>query len=134
MGHKVDERAITVAVGAFIRQLRGEERKKTSMKRHLEQQGVRSSNRAKQLVDRMIEHKIIIRHRDGSYSLTKENYMMEDIMPILLKREYHRKKITTQSSSLLEKFTPKELADELRNRGYKVTATKPKQVIIMEEL
>jgi hypothetical protein len=44
-------------------------------------------------------------------------------MPILLKREYHRR-ITVSITNPLEGFSSKQLVEELRNRGYEVKATK----------
>jgi hypothetical protein len=115
------EHEITMAVGQFIRSLRNG--KYVSLQKLLKENGVNSSTRAKQLMDRMFANGIICKHSDGKIYLTRENYVSKEIMPILLKREYHRR-ITVSIENPLEKFSSKQLVEELRNRGYEVKATK----------
>ena len=115
------EQEITMAVGQFIRSLRNG--KYVSLQRLLKENGVNSPTRAKQLMDRMFANGIICKHSDGKIYLTQENYVSKEIMPILLKREYHRR-ITVSIENPLEKFSSKQLVEELRNRGYEVKATK----------
>ena len=118
---KANEQAITVSIGQFIKSLRNG--KYVSLQRLLKENGVNSPQRAKQLIDRMIKNNIICRYSDGTYHLTQMNYESREIMPILLKREYHRR-ISVSIMNPLERFSSKQLVEELRNRGYKVKATK----------
>lgn len=141
MRHPINEQAITVSVGQFIREVRNGN-KRPSMFNILKSNGVTSSDRARQLVTRMIENRIIHKHRDSSYSLCKENYDMAEVMPALLKREYRKrvKKTLEESTAIqvieeispLSSFHAQDLVNELRNRGYEVKATR--QVMITEEL
>ena len=149
MRHPVNEQAITVSVGQFIKIIREAEERhekvKPSMYNILLKNGVKSHNRAKQLILRMIEHKVIIRHRDGSYTLCKKNWDSAELMPLLLKKEYNRKPksepktesetaivVLEETVNPLEYFSPQELVTELRNRGFTVTASR--QIITIEEL
>ena len=137
MRHPVNEQAITVSVGQFIREVRNGN-KRPSMFNILKSNGVNSPDRARQLLVRMVENNIIHKHRDNSFSLCKQNYDMAEVMPILLKREYHRKSktmtavVVQEEINPLSPFTAQDLVQELRNRGYKVTATR--QVVVTEEL
>ena len=115
------EHEITLAVGQFIRSLRNG--KYVSLQKLLKENGVNSPTRAKQLMDRMFANGIICKHSDGKIYLTQTNYESKEIMPILLKREYHRR-ITVSIENPLEGFSSKQLVTELRNRGYEVKATK----------
>ena len=124
---KDQELAITAAVGEFIREVRNG--KKPSMSSILKKNGITSPNRAKQLVDRMLANDILIKHRDGSYSLTHANFDYKVIMPILLKREYNRKQLVT---SPFAQYTAAELVAELRTRGYDVSCTK--KIVTVETL
>lgn len=119
---KVNETACMLAVGEFIRQIRNGNYK-PSMRMILKKQGVNSTSRAKSLIERMITNEIIKEHSDGTYRLTQLNYDSKKIMPLLLKREY-RRRITVSITNPLERFNSKQLVEELRNRGYKVKATK----------
>jgi hypothetical protein len=119
---KVNEAACTAAVGEFIRQIRNGNHK-PSMRMILRKQGVDSTPRSKSLVERMIANGIIKKYSDGTYHLAQMNYESKEIMPILLKREYHRR-ITVSITNPLEGFSSKQLVEELRNRGYEVKATK----------
>lgn len=149
MRHPINEQAITVSVGQFIKILREAEennkRVKPSMYNILLKNGVKSCNRAKQLIQRMIEHDVIAHHRDGSYTLRKKNWDFKELMPLLLKKEYHRKpkaepKIESETAIIvveetvnpLEYFSSQDLVTELRNRGFTVTASR--QIITVEEL
>jgi len=137
MKSQVNELAITASVGQFIREVRNGN-KRPSMFNILKANGVNSPDRARQLLVRMIENKIIHKHRDNSFSLCKQNYDMAEVMPVLLKREYHRKPktVTTlvvqEDVNPLSPFTAQDLVQELRSRGYEVKATR--QVIVTEEL
>ena len=144
----VDEQAITVSVGQFIKIIREAEERhekvKPSMYSILEKNGVKSQNRAKQLIQRMIEHEVIVRHRDGSYTLRKKNWDFKKLMPLLLKKEYNRKSkaevesettiivVEQETVNPLSYFSAQDLATELRNRGFTVTASR--QIITIEEL
>lgn len=131
---KQNNQAITLAVGAFIREVRNGN-KKPSMNKLLRENGVRSANRAKNLIQRMKDNDIIRVHRDGSVSLTKSSFNSEEIMPILLKRTrtVKVKEIFPQTELRpLETYTALDLVTELRARGYEVKATR--QVITTEEL
>lgn len=149
MRHPVNEQAITVSVGQFIKIIREaeehHEKAKPSMYNILENNGVRSHNRAKQLISRMIENKVIIRHKDGSYTLCKKNWDFAKLMPLLLKKEYNRKPkaepktesetaiiVVEETVNPLEYFSSQDLVTELRNRGFTVTASR--QIITVEEL
>ena len=136
----VNEQAITVSVGQFIRELRNG-KKKPSMFNILKSNGVYSSVRARSLVTRMIENKIICKHRDGSYSLTHENYDMKEVMQVLLyvprKKPVRKPKdsaimVIEEEVNPLETFHAQELVNELRNRGYVVTCAR--EVITIETL
>ena len=140
----VDEQAITVSVGQFIKIIREAEERhekvKPSMYSILEKNGVKSQNRAKQLISRMIEHKVIVRHRDGSYTLRKKNWDFAKLMPLLLKKEYNRKpktepktkfKVESETTIMiveqetinpLDHFDPQELVDYLRSKGWTIEA------------
>lgn len=146
MRHPINELAITVSVGQFIKLLReaeeNDKRVKPSMYNILLKNGVRSANRARQLIQRMIEHKVIVRHRDGSFTLTKKNWDSKELMPILLKRTYNKKSKSEPESEVLvvqeeivnplSYFEAKDLVAELRNRGYAVTCAR--EVITIETL
>lgn len=136
MKHPINEQAITVSVGQFIREVRNGN-KRPSMYNILFNNGVKSPERTKQLLERMVEHKIIHKHRDKTYSLYKENYDMAEVMPLLLKREYNRKPkaiaaVVQEEINPLSPFTSQDLVEELRNRGYEVKASR--QVMVVEEL
>lgn len=118
---KANEQAITVSIGQFIKSLRNG--KYVSLQRLLKENGVNSPQRAKQLMDRMLANGIICKHSNGKIYLTQMNYESRKIMPVLLKREYHRK-LTVSITNPLEGFSSKQLVEELRNRGYEVKATK----------
>lgn len=137
MKHPINEQAITVSVGQFIREVRNGN-KRPSMFNILKVNGVKSPDRARQLITRMIDNKIILKHRDGSFSLCKQNYDMAEVMPVLLKREYHRKPktmveaIVQEDINPLSQYSAQDIVNELRNRGYEVIAKR--QVVIVEEL
>lgn len=137
MKHPINEQAITVSVGQFIREVRNGN-KKPSMFAILHNNGVHSANRAKQLIARMLDNNIIHKHRDGSFSLCKQNYDMAEVMPLLLKREYHRKSktmaevIAQEDINPLSQYSAQDIVNELRSRGYEVIAKR--QVVIVEEL
>lgn len=137
MKHPINEQAITVSVGQFIREVRNGN-KRPSMFNILKSNGVNSPDRARQLLVRMVENNIIHKHRDNSFSLCKQNYDMAEVMPILLKREYHRKPktmaavVVQEEINPLSPFTAQDLVEELRSRGYEVKASR--QVIVTEEL
>ena len=82
---KDQELAITAAVGEFIKEVRNG--KKPSMANLLKKNGITSPSRAKQLVDRMLANDILVKHKNGSYSLAHGSFDYKIIMPILLKRE-----------------------------------------------
>lgn len=128
------EMAITASVGEFIREVRnGNNPSIVSMYGFLKKNGVNSPSRAKQLVERMLTNNIIVKHNDGSYSLTQSNFDSKVIMPILLKREYHRKEVVVgEVVSPFAQYSSAELVTELRARGYKVTAVK--EIVTVEEL
>ncbi len=121
------ELAITASVGEFIKQVRNGN--KPSMSSILKKNGINSPSRARQLVDRMLANDILIKHRDGSYSLTRGSFDYKVIMPILLKREYNRK---TVEESPFAQYTAAELVAELRARGYDVSCTK--KIVTVETL
>jgi uncharacterized protein (UPF0335 family) len=99
----------------------------------LKKNGVNSPSRARQLVDRMLTNDILVKHNDGSFSLTRGSFDSKVIMPILLKREYHRKEVVVEEVlSPLAQYTSAELVAELRARGYKVSAVK--EIVTVEEL
>lgn len=123
--------AITASVGEFLKQVRNGN--KPSMANILKNNGVNSPSRARQLVDRMLSNNILIKHRDGSYSLTHGSFDYKVIMPILLKREYHRKEVVVEEIvSPFAQYSAAELVAELRTRGYKVSAVK--EIVTVEEL
>ena len=128
---KDQELAITAAVGEFIREVRNG--KKPSMSSILKKNGITSPNRAKQLIDRMLANDILIKHRNGSYSLTHANFDYKVIMPVLLKREYNRKTVVVKEIvSPFTQYTSAELVSELRTRGYEVSCTK--KIVTVETL
>lgn len=123
------ELAITASVGEFIKQVRNGN--KPSMSSILKKNGINSPSRAKQLIDRMLANDILIKHRNGSYSLTRGNFDYKVIMPILLKREYNRKTVVEIVSPFAQ-YTSAELVSELRTRGYDVSCTK--KIVTVETL
>lgn len=145
MRHPINEQAITVSVGQFIKAIRNAEennkRIKPSMYSILLKNGVKSANRARNLVQNMLDNNVIIKHKDGSYSLTKKNWDFKDLMPLLMKKTYTKKQSAPTNTAIvviqedinpLEKFNPQELVDFLRSKGWTVKATRP--VTIIEEL
>lgn len=126
---KDQELAITAAVGEFIKQVRNGN--KPSMASLLKKNGINSPSRAKQLVDRMLTNNILVKHRDGSLSLTHGSFDYKVIMPILLKREYNRKAVVEVVSPFTQ-YTSAELVSELRTRGYDVSCTK--KIVTVETL
>lgn len=125
------ELAITASVGEFIKQVRSGN--KPSMASILKKNGITSPSRAKQLVDRMLANDILVKHRDGSYSLTHANFDYKVIMPVLLKREYNRKTVVVKEIvSPFTQYTSAELVSELRTRGYDVSCTK--EIVTVETL
>lgn len=126
---KDQELAITAAVGEFLKEVRNGN--KPSMANLLKKNGVNSPSRARQLVGRMLANDILIKHRNGSYSLTHGSFDYKVIMPILLKREYNRKTVEEIVSPFAQ-YSAAELVAELRARGYKVSAVK--EVVTVEEL
>ena len=121
---RTNTQALTISVGNFIREIRNGNRK-PSMYSILLKNGVKS------LVADMIENKIIIQHKDGSYSLTKVNYDSVEVMTVLLAPK-PRKVRAIPEISPLARFSSEELVKELRDRGYTVTAKR--QVMVEEEL
>lgn len=130
----VDEQAITVSVGQFIRELRNGN-KRPSMLNILKKNGVNSSMRAQSLINRMIENKIIAKHRDNSYSLTRQNYDMTEVMNVLIhvprKKPTRKSKVVEKTTVVvveqetinpLDHFDPQELVDYLRSKGWTVDA------------
>lgn len=130
----VDEQAITVSVGQFIRELRNGN-KRPSMLNILKKNGVNSSMRAQSLINRMIENKIIVKHRDNSYSLTRQNYDMNEVMNALIhvprKKPVRKNKVVEKTAIVvveqetinpLDHFDPQELVDYLRSKGWTVDA------------
>lgn len=130
----VDEQAITVSVGQFIRELRNGN-KRPSMLNILKKNGVNSSMRAQSLINRMIENKIIAKHRDNSYSLTRQNYDMTEVMNVLIhvprKKPVRKNKVVEKTAIVvveqetinpLDHFDPQELVDYLRSKGWTVDA------------
>ena len=124
---KDQELAITAAVGEFIKEVRNG--KKPSMANLLKKNGISSPTRARQLIDRMLANDIIVKHRNGTYSLTHGSFDYKVIMPILLKREYNRKQPVV---SPFAQYPACDLVAELRNRGYKVSCVK--EVVTVETL
>lgn len=116
---KDQELAITATVGEFIKEVRNG--KKPSMANLLKKNGVNSPSRARQLVDRMLANDILVKHKNGTYSLTHANFDYKVIMPVLLKREYNRKQPVV---SPFAQYPACDLVAELRTRGYKVSCTK----------
>lgn len=121
------ELALTAAVGEFLKEVRNG--KKPSMSSILKKNGVNSPSRARQLVDRMLANDILVKHKNGTYSLTHANFDYKVIMPVLLKREYNRKQPVV---SPFAQYPACDLVAELRTRGYKVSCTK--EVITVETL
>lgn len=147
MGHPTNELAITVSVGQFIKILREAEEQnkkaKPSMYKLLLKNGVRSANRARQLIHRMIDHKVIVRHRDGSFTLTKKNWDSKELMPILLKREYNKKlqpETETETIVVIQKevvnplscFMDADLKAELERRGWIIPRIYREKTIVEE--
>ena len=130
---KTNVQALTISVGNFIREVRNGNGN-PSMRAILLKNGVNSAARATQLVERMLENHIIVKHKDGSYSLTKANWNSAEVMNALLNvpRKPRVKRVAIPQATLLAQFTAQELVAELRRRGYEVTAKK--QVIVVEEL
>ena len=145
MKHPINELAITASVGQFIREVRNGN-KRPSMYVILRKNGVHSANRARQLIARMIENKIIHKHRDGSFSLCHQNYDMAEVMPVLLKRTYNKRPkeivqevleeiaevVASEDVLTLQDYTAQDLVTELRSRGYAVTCCR--EVITIETL
>lgn len=130
---KTNVQALTISVGNFIREVRNGNGN-PSMYAILLKNGVNSATRATQLVQRMLENRIIIKHKDGSYSLTKANWDSAEVMNALLNvpRKPRVKKAAVPQATPFAQFTAQELVAELRRRGYEVTAKK--QVVVVEEL
>ena len=125
------EMALTASVGEFLKEVRNGN--KPSMANLLKKNGVNSPSRARQLVDRMLSNNILVKHRDGSFSLTHGSFDYKVIMPILLKREYHRKEVVVEEVvSPFAQYTSAELVSELRARGYDVSCTK--KIVTVETL
>ena len=90
--------------------------------------------RAQSLINRMIENKIIVKHRDNSYSLTRQNYDMNEVMNVLIyvprKKPVRKNRVkeTTvvvveqETINPLDHFDPQELVDYLRSKGWTVDA------------
>ena len=126
----VDEQAITVSVGQFIRELRNGN-KRPSMLNILRKNGVNSSMRAQSLINR-----IIVKHRDNSYSLTRQNYDMTEVMNVLIhvprKKPTRKNKVVEKTTTVvvveqetinpLDHFDPQELVDYLRSKNWTVEA------------
>ena len=93
--------------------------------------GVNSATRAKSLVADMVENKIIIQHKDGSYSLTKVNYDSVEVMRVLLAPKPRKVRVVPEESPL-SRFSAQDLVAELRRRNYVVTAKR--EVVTVEEL
>lgn len=127
---KTNVQALTISVGNFIREVR-QGNHRPSMYAILLKNGVNSATRAKSLVADMVENKIIIQHKDGSYSLTKVNYDSVEVMRVLLAPKPRKVKAVPEESPL-SRFSAQDLVAELRRRGYEVTAKK--QVVVVEEL
>lgn len=128
---KDQELAITATVGEFIKEVRNG--KKPSMANLLKKNGVNSPSRARQLINRMLANDILVKHRDGSFSLTHANFDYKVIMPVLLKREYNRKTVVVKEIvSPFTQYTSAELVSELRARGYDVSCTK--KIVTVETL
>ena len=129
----VDEQAITVSVGQFIRELRNG-KKRPSMLSILKKNGVNSSMRAQSLINRMIENKIIVKHRDNSYSLTRQNYDMNEVMNVLIhvprKKPVRKNRVKETAIVVVEQetinpldhFDPQDLVDYLRSKGWVIDA------------
>lgn len=145
MGHPTNELAITVSVGQFIKILREAEEQnkkvKPSMYKLLLKNGVKSANRARQLIHRMIDNKVIIRHRDGSFTLTKKNWDSKELMPLLLKREYNKKsQPETETIVVIQKevvnplscFMDVDLKAELERRGWIIPRIYREKTIVEE--
>lgn len=130
---KTNVQALTISVGNFIREVR-QGNHKPSMYAILLKNGINSSVRAKQLVERMLENNIIVKHKNGSYSLTKANWDSAEVMNLLLNvpRKPHVKRVAIPQANPFAQFTAQELVAELRNRGYEVKATKV--ITTIEEL
>ena len=105
--------------------------------------GVKSANRARQLIHRMIDHKVIIRHRDGSFTLTKKNWDSKELMPILLRREYNKKsqpETETETIVVIQKevvnplscFMDVDLKAELERRGWIIPRIYREKTIVEE--
>ena len=145
MKHPINELAITASVGQFIREVRNGN-KRPSMYVILRKNGVHSANRARQLIARMIENKIVHKHSNGTFSLCRQNFDMAEVMPILLKRTYNKRPkevvqevleeivevIDSEDVLTLQDYTAQDLVAELRSRGYAVTCCR--EVITIETL
>lgn len=145
MKHPINELAITASVGQFIREVRNGN-KRPSMYVILRKNGVHSANRARQLIARMIENKIVHKHSNGTFSLCRQNFDMAEVMPILLKRTYNKRPkevvqevleeivevIDSEDVLTLQDYTVQDLVAELRSRGYAVTCCR--EVITIETL
>lgn len=145
MGYPINELAITVSVGQFIKTVREAEEQnkkaKPSMYNILLKNGVKSANRAKQLVHRMIENKVIVRHRDGSFTLTKKNWDSKELMPILLKRGYNKKSQSESETIVVVQeeivnplgyFMDADLKAELERRGWIIPRIYREKMIVEE--
>ena len=145
MKHPINELAITASVGQFIREVRNGN-KRPSMYVILRKNGVHSANRAKQLIARMIENKVIHKHSNGTFSLCRQNFDMAEVMPALLKRTYTKRPkeivqevleevveiVASEDVLTLQDYTAQDLVAELRSRGYAVTCCR--EVITIETL
>lgn len=130
---KTNVQSLTISVGNFIREVR-QGNHRPSMYSILLKNGINSSVRAKQLIERMLENNIIVKHKDGSYSLTKANWDSAEVMNVLLNvpRKPRVKRVAIPQATPLVQFTAQELVAELRKRGYEVTAKR--EIITVEEL
>lgn len=130
---KTNVQAITISVGNFIREIR-QGNHNPSMRSILLKNGVNSPSRAIHLLERMLEHNIIVKHKDGSYSLTKANWDSAEVMNVLLDtpRKPRVKKVAIPQATPFAQFTSQELVAELRSRGYEVTAKR--EIVTVEEL
>ena len=145
MKHPINELAITASVGQFIREVRNGN-KRPSMYTILHKNGVHSTNRARQLIARMIENKIVHKHSNGTFSLCRQNFDMAEVMPVLLKRTYNKRPkevvqevleeiaeaVVSEDVLTLQDYTAQDLVAELRSRGYAVTCCR--EVVTIETL
>lgn len=130
---KTNVQALTISVGNFIREVRNGNGN-PSMRSILLKNGVNSATRATQLIERMLENHIIVKHKDGSYSLTKANWDSAEVMNALLNvpRKPRVKRVAVPQATPFAQFTAQELVAELRRRGYEVVAKR--EIITVEEL